>query len=101
MSNARAKAERSKAKDARQQPAPDKALKKKGRKKARPVTVMIKYQEQYKEKSQEIFQDAFWWKEPFKLGCYRTEGEAQKAIELKRRKCPGLYLFSLDGIHYS
>lgn len=86
MSDARAKAERSKAKDARQMPAPEKIRPQKSKKKK---PFVVKYR---------------WINPPFNfdwmlnwsnMGKYRSVADAEKAMATQEKKHPGRYEMKL------
>lgn len=86
MSDPRAKAERSKAKDARQIPVLDKETKRKPSKKIKPFTVMYKW----------VKPTWFKWAHDWRLmGRYRTKEIAEKAISDSERKHPDYYEYQL------
>lgn len=85
MSNPISKQERSKAKDARQMPAPDIKPKRKPGKKDKPFIVMYKWVKPI------LFSD--WGKTWTKLGEYRTREIAEKVISDDRRKYPDRYIY--------
>jgi len=86
MSDPRAKAEQSKAKDARQAPILDKKTKRSPSKKAKPFTVM------YKWKAPRIFRWASQW---HLMNRYTTKEIAEKAISDNKRKWPDKYEYQL------
>lgn len=86
MSDPIAKAERSKAKDERQMPAPDAKPKHKA-KKAKPWRVDYRW----KDETHGFY--AHGWA---KFGCYRTQKEAEKAIRDNARKY-GTYKYRVIG----
>lgn len=81
MSDPKAKAERSKAKDARQMPAPGIVPKRKPSKKHNPWRVEYKWSE-----SKRLARMFSWAHEWPTFGKYRTEEEARAAIEKDKRK---------------
>lgn len=87
MSNPISKQERSKAKDARQMPTPDKTPKRKPSKKAKPFVVMIKY-----IKPIHLFK---WTKDWLKLNMYASRGVAEEAIKQDKRKHPDRYEYKI------
>lgn len=81
MSNQIAKAERSKAKDARQMPAPNARPKHRAKKKDKPWRVEYKWSE-----SKHLARMFSWAHEWSTFGKYRTEKEARIALENDSRK---------------
>ena len=78
MSDARAKAERSKAKDARQLPAPEYTPPSPA-KKDKPFIVQYRFKKGH-------FMEKFGWCEWSKFGAYRTQEIAETAIKNDKRK---------------
>lgn len=81
MSNPRAKAERSRAKDARQGGTDQRGV---GRKNKRDRTVVVEYKWTETGPLSRLFSCKDWRK----FGAYRTEKEAQEVIEIMMRKRP-------------
>ncbi len=84
------------AKFERQSPAPDKAVsKRKKLVKSKPITLVGRY----KDKDMTCPMAQLLYKD-YVVGRYRTMEEAQKVIELKRRKLDQLF-FSFDGVNFN
>ena len=90
MSDAWAKAERSKAKDARQIPVQEKVPKRKPGKKDKPFAVYFKYTQKRSEGASFL-----WFSDWHLFGRYKTKEIAEKVIKDDKRKWPDYYVYEV------